>query len=48
MNLHEYQSKALLKAEGVNVPLEFMVENAKDAVEYAKIIHKKTERNAWA
>ncbi len=44
MNLHEYQSKALLRQFGVRVPEGVMIENAADAEKAASSIHT----NTWA
>ncbi|MCX7986660.1 MAG: ADP-forming succinate--CoA ligase subunit beta [Bacteroidales bacterium] len=44
MNLHEYQSKALLRQYGVNVPIGKMIENALDAEKVAREIPTDT----WA
>lgn len=38
MNLHEYQSKEILAAHNVNIPIGYWVDNADDAVEVAKKI----------
>ena len=36
MNIHEYQSKAILKSYGVNVPEGYPAFSAEEAVENAK------------
>ncbi|HOT13721.1 MAG TPA: ADP-forming succinate--CoA ligase subunit beta [Bacteroidales bacterium] len=48
MNLHEYQSKQLLKQYGVPVPEGFVAQSAGAAIEVAKKIADKTGTNAWA
>lgn len=48
MNLHEYQSKALLKKSGVPVPLGFVAFSSKEAVEAAKSIIATTGINSIA
>lgn len=48
MNLHEYQSKQLLKQFGVLVPEGFTVDSADNAIDVAKTIADKTGTKAWA
>jgi len=47
MNLHEYQSKAILKRYGVEVPLEIKADSPQEAVEAAKKITKETGSALW-
>ncbi|MFH0867346.1 MAG: ADP-forming succinate--CoA ligase subunit beta [Bacteroidota bacterium] len=48
MNLHEYQSKSLLKKFGVAVPESIVVDSAAAAVDAAHIINNKTGSEIWA
>jgi succinyl-CoA synthetase beta subunit len=48
MNLHEYQSKSLLKKFGVAVPEGVVVDSASAAVDAAHFIHDKTGSEIWA
>ena len=48
MNLHEYQSKALLKKSGVPVPLGFIAFSSNEAVDAAKSIIATTGINSIA
>jgi succinyl-CoA synthetase beta subunit len=48
MNLHEYQSKTLLKKFGVTVPEGVVVFSPAEAYEAAKKLHKQTGTNKWA
>ncbi|HAW58777.1 MAG TPA: ADP-forming succinate--CoA ligase subunit beta [Bacteroidales bacterium] len=48
MNLHEFQGKSILKKYGVSVPEGIVAFNAKEAVEAAKIMEKRTGTQRWA
>ena len=48
MNIHEYQSKAILKSYGVNVPEGYPAFSAEEAVENAKILEVVAEMNYHA
>lgn len=48
MNLHEYQSKSLLKKFGVAVPEGVVVNSVTAAVDAAHVIHDKTGSDVWA
>ncbi len=48
MNIHEYQAKELLRANGVAVPEGIMIDQAGQAEEAARTIQKKTQTSAWA
>ena len=48
MNLHEYQSKALLKKYGVNVPEGIMVDTPDAAVDAATVLQSNTGTDFWA
>ncbi len=48
MNLHEYQSKSLLKGFGVTVPRGIIAFSPEEAVEAAKLLHEKTGTEKWA
>ena len=48
MNIHEYQSKSILKDFGVAVPFGIVVDKPEDAVEAAKKIAEKTGLETWA
>ena len=47
MNLHEYQSKALLRRNGVPVPEGILAETVEEAIEAAKAIQEKTGSDKW-
>lgn len=47
MNLHEYQSKNILRKFGVIVPEGRVTDNAEDAVEIASRIHDITGNDSW-
>ncbi len=48
MNLHEYQSKHLLKQYCVSVPEGIVADSANAAVDAAKKIKEKTNIDVWA
>jgi succinyl-CoA synthetase beta subunit len=48
MNIHEYQSKGILKQFGVAVPEGYVATTPEEAVEAAKKIQANTNTNAWA
>ncbi|MBP7498078.1 MAG: ADP-forming succinate--CoA ligase subunit beta [Bacteroidales bacterium] len=48
MNLHEYQSKNIMKQFGVRVPAGIVADTPKDAVSAASIIQENTGTNIWA
>jgi succinyl-CoA synthetase beta subunit len=48
MNIHEYQSKEILKQFGVAVPEGYVATTPEEAVEAAKKIQANTNTNAWA
>ena len=48
MNLHEYQSKSLLKKFGVQIPEGVMVQTPDAAVHAAIVIQNNTGTNIWA
>ena len=48
MNLHEYQSKQLLKQYCIPVPDGIVADSANAAVEAAKKIKEKTSTDTWA
>jgi succinyl-CoA synthetase beta subunit len=48
MNLHEYQSKAILKEFGVSVPMGITAKTAEEAVNAAKKISELTGYEKWA
>ncbi|MEA3504502.1 MAG: ATP-grasp domain-containing protein, partial [Bacteroidota bacterium] len=47
MNLHEYQSKSILKSFGVVVPAEIKADTPEEAVEAAKEIERSTGTSLW-
>ncbi len=47
MNLHEYQSKMLLKKNGVMVPEGILANTSEDAVKAAEVIQNSTESDKW-
>jgi succinyl-CoA synthetase beta subunit len=48
MNIHEYQAKHLLRANGVTVPEGIMIEDAAEATRAAESIQQKTGADTWA
>ncbi len=48
MNLHEYQSKQILKQYGVSVPKGYVAYTAEEAVEAAKKLTEETGYEVWA
>jgi len=48
MNLHEYQSKQILKSYGVSVPKGYLAYTADEAVEAAKKLTEETGYEIWA
>ena len=48
MNLHEYQSKSILKKYGVNIPEGMVAFSPDQAVDAAWIIREKTGSDKWA
>ena len=48
MNIHEYQAKKLLKANGVPVPEGVMIESTDQARDAAEKIQHKTQASTWA
>ncbi|RLD42600.1 MAG: ADP-forming succinate--CoA ligase subunit beta [Bacteroidetes bacterium] len=48
MNLHEYQSKQILKSYGVSVPKGYLAYTADEAVEAAKKLTEETGYEVWA
>ncbi|RLD66670.1 MAG: ADP-forming succinate--CoA ligase subunit beta [Bacteroidetes bacterium] len=48
MNLHEYQSKQILKQYGVSVPKGYVAYTADEAVEAAKKLTEETGHEIWA
>jgi len=48
MNLHEYQAKELLRANGVPVPEGIMIDDASKARQAAQSIQEKTRAMSWA
>jgi succinyl-CoA synthetase beta subunit len=48
MNIHEYQSKEILKKYNVAVPMGFMIESVGQAKEVAETIGKETGVDTWA
>lgn len=48
MNLHEYQSKEILKSYNVSVPMGIVAKTPEEAVEAAKKITKETGYEKWA
>ena len=48
MNLHEYQSKQILKQYGVSVPKGYVAYTAEEAVEAAKKLTEETGHEIWA
>lgn len=48
MNLHEYQSKKILKSYGVSVPKGYLAHSPEEAVEAAKKLKQETGYDVWA
>ncbi len=48
MNLHEYQSKEILKSYGVSVPKGYLAHTPEEAVEAAKKLTEETGYEIWA
>ena len=48
MNLHEYQSKKILKSYGVSVPKGYLAYSPEEAVEAAKKLTEETGHEVWA
>ena len=48
MNLHEYQSKEILKSYGVSVPKGYLAHTPEEAVEAAKKLTQETGHEVWA
>jgi succinyl-CoA synthetase beta subunit len=48
MNLHEYQSKEILKSFGVSVPKGYLAHTPEEAVEAAKKLTQETGHEVWA
>ncbi len=48
MNLHEYQSKSLLKKYGVTVPVGYMLSNLDNTETIAERVHKEANTNVFA
>ncbi len=47
MNLHEYQSKSILKKSGVPVPEGILAQNATEAIKAAEVIQDLTGSDKW-
>ena len=47
MNLHEYQSKSILKKHGVAIPEGILAHTAREAVKAAEIIQNMTGSDKW-
>lgn len=47
MNLHEYQSKEILKSFGIKVPRYVIVDDIENSIELAKKLHKETDTKCF-
>ncbi len=48
MNIHEYQGKAILKDNGVQIPTGYIASTPEEAIEAAKKIQQETMTDTWA